>query len=204
MNIIEPCCAERQLGQLLRESRGHAVLFQTNGDMTLQKWMKATMLMAGDRPRTLTLAVPIFTAKMMTAVAKYLQLGWVERLRLLTTDPLPPEMAQMLAKKAGCEAAVLAERVELAADGAVTEELLMFTGPDGTVAVQGAMPDVITPGLHLYAGIYGRTGGQAVRSITDAWEARFRARRYTLSLADSADVEQAVKKKKTTRKTKKQ
>ena len=54
------------------------------GDMTLQKWMKATMLMAGDRPRTLTIAVPVFTKKMMSAVAKFMQLGWVERLRLLT------------------------------------------------------------------------------------------------------------------------
>ena len=34
MNIIEPCCAERQLGQLLREAHGHAALFQTNGDVT--------------------------------------------------------------------------------------------------------------------------------------------------------------------------
>ena len=178
MNIIEPCCAERQLGHLLRENRGNAVLFQTNGDMTLQKWMKATMLMAGDRPRTLTLAVPIFTGKMLDAVVKFMRLGWVERLRLLTTDPLIPEMAHALAVKADCEAAALAGRVELAADANIPDGLLMFTGPEGTVVIQGEMPDTITPRLHLYAGVFGRTEGRGVRSISDAWEARFRARRY--------------------------
>lgn len=178
MNIIEPCCAERQLGQLLREDRGHAVLFQTNGDMTLQKWIKAMMLMVGDRPRILTIAVPVFTEKMMTAVGKFMRLGWVERLRLMTTDPITPEMAQMLATKTECEVSVMANHTELAADASIPDGLLMFTGPEGMVVVQGLLPDTITPGLHLYAGILGRVDGQAVRSITDTWEARFRARRY--------------------------
>jgi len=44
--------------------------------------------------------------------------------------------------------------------------------------VQGPMFDTITPRLCLYAGLLGRTEGLAVRSITDAWEARFRARCY--------------------------
>jgi hypothetical protein len=54
----------------------------------------------------------------------------------------------------------------------------MFTGPEWTVVVQGSMFDTITPRLCLYAGVFGRTERLAVRSITDAWEARFRARRY--------------------------
>ena len=200
MNIIEPCCAERQLGSLLRENRGHAALFQTNGDMTLQKWMKATMLMVGDRPRTLTLAVPVFTEKMMKAVAKYLRLGWVEHLRLMTTEPLTQEMAQhfvALVYPGDGEAGAAAEpqptegkcatdsslftlysSLTLAADASAPDGLLMFTGPKGTVVVQGPMFDTITPRLCLYAGLLGRTERLAVRSITDAWEARFRARRY--------------------------
>lgn len=216
MNIIESCCAERQLGQLLRENRGHAALFQANGDMTLQKWMKATMLMAGDRPRTLTIAVPVFTEKMMDAVAKFMRLGWIERLRLMTTDPITPEMVQMLADKTECEGAVLAEHIELAADGAIPDGLLMFSGPQGTVVVQGTMPDIITPRLYLYSGVFGRTDGPAVRSITDAWEARFRSRRYEWPVGsndvaekptdgnrttDSSNTEN--KKKTRTRKTKK-
>lgn len=180
MNIIEPCCAERQLGHLLRENMGLAALFQTNGDMTLQKWMKATMLMVGDRPRTLTLAVPVFTEKMMKAVAKYLQLGWVEHLRLMTTEPLTQEALQHFAGMAcpDADATGVVAAMELAADACIPDGLLMFTGPEWTVVVQGPMFDTITPRLCLYAGVFGRTERMAVRSITDAWEARFRARRY--------------------------
>jgi len=47
MNIIEPCCAERQLGQLLREAHGQAALFQTNGDVTAKLFIKDTMLLSG-------------------------------------------------------------------------------------------------------------------------------------------------------------
>ena len=207
MNIIEPCCAERQIGLLLKENRGRAILFQTNGDMTLQKWMKATMLMAGDRPRTLTIAVPVFTEKMMNTVGKFLRLGWVERLRLMTTDPLTPEMAHLLAEKTECDAAVLATHTELAADASIPDSLLMFTGPDGTVIIQGPMPDTITPRLCLYAGIFGRTEGIAIRSVTDAWEARFRSRRYDWPAATKTAVPKASasneEKKTRTRKTKK-
>lgn len=203
MNIIEPCCAERQLGSLLRENRGHAALFQTNGDMTLQKWMKATMLMVGDRPRTLTLAVPVFTEKMMKAVAKYLQLGWVEHLRLMTTEPLTQEALLHFAGMAcpDADATGVAAAMELASDASVPDGLLMFTGPEGTVVVQGPMFDTITPRLCLYAGVFGRTEGLAVRSITDAWEARFRARRYEYTVVSDSIAD--TKKKSRTRKTKK-
>jgi len=203
MNIIEPCCAERQLGSLLRENRGHAALFQTNGDMTLQKWMKATMLMVGDRPRTLTLAVPVFTEKMMKAVAKYLQLGWVEHLRLMTTEPLTQEALQHFAGMAfpDADATGVVAAMELAADASVPDGLLMFTGPEWTVVVQGSMFDTITPRLCLYAGMFGRAEGLAVRSVTDAWEARFRARRYEYTVVSDSIAD--TKKKSRTRKTKK-
>jgi hypothetical protein len=178
MNIIEPCCAERQLGHLLRENAGHAILLQTNGDVTLAKWMQATMLLSGDRPRTLTIAMPACTEKTMATVAKYLQLGWVGTLRLLTTQQIPAELLQHLADKTGCPLPDLLRRLELAEDAAGPEGLLMFSGSNGTVAVQGAMTDAPVPGLHLYAAVMGRTIGAAVRSVTDAWEARFRAHRY--------------------------
>lgn len=221
MNIIEPCCAERQLGHLLREDRGHAALFQTNGDMTLQKWMKATMLMVGDRPRTLTLAVPVFTEKMMKAVAKYLQLGWVERLRLMTTEPIPAEVLRCFAGMVCPEkeqqdngaaakplptqngATTLRSSLTLAADASIPDGLLMFSGPEGTVVVQGPMFDSITPRLCLYAGVFGRTEGLGVRSVTDAWEARFRARRYEADLTPEASVSTTVPKASASGETKK-
>ena len=180
-NIVEPCCCERQLGYLLREERAHAVAFQTNGDVTLEHFMKAVMLLSGDRPRTLTLSVPIFTGGMMRPIARFMRLEWVANLRLMTTDPLPPEILQQFAAKIGIDTDALLQRIELAADASIPDELMAFSGTDGTVVIQGRIYDAVTPRLSLYAGIFGRTEGKGVRSVMDAWEAHFRARRYNAS-----------------------
>ena len=182
-NIIEPCCAERQLPYLLREERGHAVVFQTNGDVTLEHWMKAVMLMAGaERPRVMTLAVPVFTENMMRVVGKYLRLEWVKTLRLLTTAQLTGEELKLFSEKVGCSIDALPERVEFAADDRIPDGLLAFSGTEGMVIMQGRIFDCVTPGLSLYAGVFGRTEGLAVRSITDAWNANFKARRYKVAI----------------------
>ena len=183
MNILEPCpnCLERQLGLLLRENRAHAVAFQTNGDVTLEHFMKAVMLLSGDRPRTLTLSVPIFTGGMMRPIARFMRLEWVAKLRLMTTDPLPIEILQQLAAKIGIGTEALLERIELAADAKIPDELMTFSGTDGTVVIQGRIYDAVTPRLTLYAGIFGRTEGKGVRSVMDAWNAAFRARRYNVN-----------------------
>lgn len=180
---IEPCCAERQLGQLFRENKGHAVLMQTSGDMLLKHWMQAIMLLVGDRPRTLTLAVPVFTDKMMDIVAKYLRLEWVANFKLLTTDQIPVEILQQFADKVGCSAKALMERIEVAADSAIPNELIAFSGPEGTVVVQGSIIDTVTPGMTLYAGVMGKTEGNGVRSVMDAWGAHFRLRKYEVTFA---------------------
>lgn len=186
---IEPCCAERQLGQLFRENKGHAVLMQTSGDMLLKHWMQAIMLLVGDRPRTLTLAVPVFTDKMMDIVAKYLRLEWVANFKLLTTDGIEIEQLQQLADKVGCSAKALMERIEVAADSAIPNELIAFSGPEGTVVVQGSIIDTVTPGMTLYAGVMGKTEGNGVRSVMDAWGAHFRLRKHEVTFAT---VEPAV------------
>lgn len=200
-NIIEPCCAERQLSYLLRENRGHAVMFQTNGDVALEHWMKAIMLMAGaERPRVMTLAVPAFTEKMMRIAGNYLRQEWVKSLRLMTTLPLPEELLKRFAERIGCSVETIEERVEFAADANMPDGLLAFSGKDGTVIVQGRIVDSVTPGLSLYAGVFGKADGPAIRAITDAWDANFRARRYSVA-RDSQQAEQ-TKKRKTNRKKK--
>ena len=178
-NIIQPCCTEQQLTRLLREEKGHAVTFQTYGDVTLEHLMKAVMLMSGDRPRTLTLAVPSLTDTMMHVVGRYLKLEWVTTLRLLTAEPLTD--VQGLAAIVGCDVATLMPRLELAADAMAQDGLLAFSGPNGMVVIQGRILDAVTPGLTLYTGVFGREDSVSVRSITDAWNANFRARRYLLN-----------------------
>lgn len=182
-NIIEPCCAERQLSYLLREERGHAVVFQTNGDVTLEHWMKAVMLMAGaERPRSMILAVPELTEDMTRIVGKYLRLEWVKDLRLMTTNQLNYQRLKYLADRVGCSVETLESRIEFAADANIPDGLLAFCGMEGTVIIQGRLVDSVTPGLTLYAGVFGRTGGMAGRSILDAWDANFKARRYKVAI----------------------
>ena len=204
---------------------------QTNGDVTIAKWLQAVMLLSGDRPRTLTLwlpptavpsvavsqqlsqspaavpdaspsgstliaaspsptAVPSVAvsqqlsqppAAVLTTVSKYLRLGWVKKLRLMTPSPLTYNDIKHLAAHAECTVEDLLTHLELAADSTITNGLLQFDGTDGTVIIQGIIPATITPGLHLYAGTFGRTDGKAIRSITDTTNAHFRARRYNPS-----------------------
>ena len=210
MNIIEPCCCERQLGALLREERGHAAVFQTNGDVTLDKFLKATLNMIGDRPRTLTLCLADgFSPEAQKVIARYLCLGWIERLCLMTPTPLTAEaltafaalvtpdaltavsdsVADTPSPVAGDAIAVtvpsgfpaeIASHLDLAADAALRDDALIFDGPQGTLAVYGRLPLAVTHALTLYAATLGRTDSPAVRAATDALRSRFRARRYEL------------------------
>lgn len=191
-NIIEPCCAERQVCSLLRENRGHAVLFQTNGDVTLAKWMQAIMLLSGsDRPRTMTLwtTEPV-TAALLKPMAKYLRMEWIAKLRLMTSQPLTAADIGRMAAMADCQPEVLLQRMELAADETLKDGLLQFDGIDGTVIIQGRFLPAIEPSLMLYAGTFGGTNSATVRTFTNATDTRFRARRYEVDLsADAGSTE---------------
>jgi hypothetical protein len=88
MNIIEPCCAERQLPALLREQKGRAVLFQTYGDVTFDNILKSVSSMAGNDHLTVTLAAREVTDKMQRTLQRYQQRQWITTLRILTDDLL--------------------------------------------------------------------------------------------------------------------
>lgn len=169
MNIIEPCCAERQLGQILREERGHAVMFQTNGDVTAKLFIKDTMLLSGDRPRTLTIAASEMPQEAMRLINRYASLGYIATLRLMVHEsdlalhPAFPDCNIELA---------------LLPDEQPVPELMMWRGSSQVVVIQGTMPDVTTPAIHLYSGLLCGNQSPAVRAATDAFEALFRARRY--------------------------
>lgn len=86
IDIIEPCCAERQLPALLREQKGRAALFQTYGDVTFGKLLKSVSCMAGDDHLTMTLAVREVTGKMRRTLQDYQNRQWITTLRVLTDD----------------------------------------------------------------------------------------------------------------------
>lgn len=173
-NIIEPCCAERQLGQLLREAHGQAALFQTNGDVTAKLFIKDTMLLSGDRPRTLTIAASEMPQEAMRLISRYAQLGYIATLRLMVHEsdlalhPAFPDCNIELA---------------LLPDDQPVPELMMWCGSSHTVVIQGTMPDTVSPALHLYAGQLGGNNSPAIHAATAAFEALFRVHRAELETA---------------------
>lgn len=196
MNIIEPCCAERQLGQLLREAHGHAALFQTNGDVTAKLFIKDTMLLSGDRPRTLTIAASEMPQEAMRLIGRYAKLGYIATLRLMVHESagraLHPSFPECPVE------------VAIIPDDQPIPELMMWRGSLHTVVIQGPMPDTVSPALHLYAGMLCGNQSLTLRAATDAFEALFRARKVETSVQSAAvpqqQTEQAEHKKKTTRK----
>lgn len=176
MNIIEPCCAERQLGQLLREAHGHAALFQTNGDVTAKLFIKDTMLLSGDRPRTLTVAASEMPQEAMRFIGRYAQLGYIATLRLMVHESAGRALHPAFPD---CEV-----QIALLPDDQPIPELMMWRGSSHTVVIQGTMPDVKTPALHLYGGQLGGNNSPAIRAATAAFEALFRARRVEVNHGD--------------------
>lgn len=173
-NIIEPCCAERQLGQLLREAHGQAALFQTNGDVTAKLFIKDTMLLSGDRPRTLTIAASEMPQEAMRLISRYASLGYIATLRLMVHESdlaLHPAFPD-------CEV-----QLAMLPDDKPIPELMMWRGSSHTVVIQGTMPDTVSPALHLYAGQLGGNNSPAIHAATAAFEALFRVHRMELEAA---------------------
>jgi hypothetical protein len=181
MNIIEPCCAERQLPALLREQKGRAVLFQTYGDVTFDNILKSVSSMAGNDHLTLTLAAREVTDRMQRTLQRYQQRQWITTLHLLTDD---------LAGEAICIEGTLGT--------------VIIQGPSQDTAAQRGTPV-------LYAGQYSplhKQGGDGGGSHRLATLLDARLRRQS-SLADSkgpaeiaTPVDDTKKKRTRTKKTK--
>lgn len=184
-NIIEPCCAERQLGQLFREAHGQAALFQTNGDVTAKLFIKDTMLLSGDRPRTLTIAASEMPQEAMRLVERYAQLGYISHLRLMLPSDVSHQTSDLISHLSSL---IPHFDVALLPDDQPIPELMMWRGSSHTVVIQGTMPDVKTPALYLYGGQLGGNNSPAIHAATAAFEALFRARRVELETAATSDV----------------
>ena len=176
---------------MLREEKNHAVMMQTNGDVTLEHWMKGVMLLSGERPRTVTIAVPELTAAMQRVVCRFLKPEWVKTVRILSekrivksekfataAEPSPTEQPAVSEELLGF---IRDGRVELAADEQARLGLLIFSGTDGTVVIEGEMLEAVTPGLRMYSGLFGNNGSKAVMDAIGAFEALFRSRRYEVA-----------------------
>ena len=182
---VEPCCCENQLPRLLRQAGAHAVMFQTSGDVTISHLMKSVMLLSGERPRTLTLALPAFSAQLIPLLRRYMTLEWVEHLNLITTATPDEHNAYALLSEVG----VPMDRITYApvADASCMG-LLMFAGDTHTVAITGHLEPTPSQGLHLYSALLGPSGSPALRSFTDPITALIRAREVTIEAPQADDA----------------
>ena len=165
MGYIEPCCCDKQLPALLRERR--TAFFQTNGDVTVQKFMGAVGRMAG-QPSELWLMMPQVNLALLRTLRQWFQRGWINSLHLLTQENQETMVMGELGEAALASARPLgrfapqrtpaegtAGAVDYAHDPLVLDGLMAFIGTTDVVAIQGAMLTQVDFSLSLYAAAFG-------------------------------------------------
>ena len=170
--LVEPCCAERTLPQLVREMRGVA-MFWTNGDVTVQHLFKSLSYMAGPTHR-LTLVVRTADVQLCRWVKNWMQRGWTTEVRLTCGEDATALV--------GTELEGFTDKVSVAVDDTVRDELMAVEGERGVVCIQGRMLTQTVPGITMYACYQGKERGM-VGELMAAVEARQRSHRVTMTEA---------------------
>ena len=168
MPYIEPCCIDRQLPGLIKQSRAGFCFFQTSGDVTLEKLLGAVSHMAsGVGGHILILTVPEVDIPMLRTLAYYFRRGWTQALLLLTrevqTALIESELADWL------------DRVHYAADPLIIDGQLAIievgsgevkSGEMKALVIQGAMLSQPDFSLSLYTAWLG-TDPDTIRAALD-------------------------------------
>jgi len=170
---IEPCCIDKQLPKLIRESRSGYCFFQTNGDVTLEKLLGAVSHLAGNE-HTIVLTVAEVDIQMLRTLAYYFRRGWTRGLLLLTSinqrELIEGELQEYL------------PRVHYAVDPLVIDGQLAVIGLKTTtdpepkaLIVQGAMLGQADFSLSMYAAYLGKDI-EAIRSALDPVVAKLKTK----------------------------
>ena len=130
--FLEPCCIENQLPQLLRRERGHA-LFQTNGDVTIEKLMQAACCMASGGFGEYWIVVREADIVLMRTLAHWIDRGWIRRLCLLTET----DQRTLVASELGTERMKITDYGWR--EGLAASQLFCCIGDRETIVVQGEM-----------------------------------------------------------------
>ena len=132
MAYLEYCCIENQLPQLLRRERGHA-LFQTNGDVTIEKLMQAACCMASGGFGEYWIVVREADIVLMRTLAHWIDRGWIRRLCLLTET----DQRTLVATELGTERMKITDYGWR--EGLAASQLFCCIGDRETIVVQGEM-----------------------------------------------------------------
>ena len=148
--FLEPCCIENQLPQLLRRERGHA-LFQTNGDVTIEKLMQAACCMASGGFGEYWIVVREADIVLMRTLAHWIDRGWIRRLCLLTET----DQRTLVASELGTERMKLTDYGWR--EGLAASQLFCCIGDRETIVVQGEMmlQAATTPRVTAYSALVG-------------------------------------------------
>jgi hypothetical protein len=131
MAYIEPCCAENQIPQLLRREKGNA-LFQTNGDVTIEKLMQAACCMASGGFGEYWICIREVDVVLMRFLRHWMLRGWIRELRLLTVG----DQREMVASELGDE---LMKHVDYGWREGLGLEAFCVVGDRESMVVQGEM-----------------------------------------------------------------
>lgn len=184
--IQEPCCIENSLPRLLRQQP--LCPWQTNGDVTFDKILKAVAYLAGNAI-TMLFVVPVVTHPMLHFIAWLWRRGWLSEVRILTTADQEAFIRQELPKEL---------KATIAHNAGVKEGFFRIDGEDGTVVTQGALLTAVTPGHYQYLTYAGRDKAQ-IDMLASSIEAMFRVslKKKTIKKQEAKKDVQEVEGKKT-------
>ena len=161
---IEPCCADQQLPKLLKDCGGGPVMFQTNGDVTIGKFLSAVSYMV-DTPQggDMTIVIGEVNVALLRLMREWFKKGWLRSLTLLTTA----DQSELIST----ELADYMDRVTAVHDPLVIDHLLIFAGEKRTLLLQGALLTEVDFSLSLYTAYVG-SDESIISSATDAVRAK--------------------------------
>lgn len=157
----EPCCIENSLPILLRKY--NLVNWQSNGDVTFDKIMKATAHMAGNLVNII-LVVPEIDVPMLRYLRWYQQRGWLRELTILTQH----NQEDMILREV-----LPGSLITCRHHRSVSEGMIIIYGEDATVIVQGSLHSAVQPALENYT-TYCGTDGERISMLTAAVTSRLR------------------------------
>lgn len=126
-NFQEPCCIERTLPLLIKEYP--LCTWQSNGDVTFEKIIKAVSHLAGSALE-ITLLLPKSELPILRVLAWYLYRGWLKSLTIVTTA----DESNNIRKEFPADFPV-----EILSHKSITDSLLIIRGTDGHAIVQGPL-----------------------------------------------------------------
>lgn len=162
-NYQEPCCIERTLPQLLKKYEW--MPFQTNGDVTVEKILKAVSHLAGNN-LDITICLPAIDVIILRIFAWYHKRGWLKSLTILTATDQSELIRNELPKE-------LTLTIVDSADIPDNYGLLVIKGELSNVIVNGPLYAAVSPGICSYTAYFGKDPDR-ISQLTDTINSRIR------------------------------